>query len=160
LTLDRAADFADTTLLAVPATLWLLVACATLWLLATFATLWLLPALKWRACFTIVTDLCDTVRVLFMARECLFDFALLALTLVEGADLSVVVAAAAGLVSVAAGVWARTGAASIEAATRAMATLRSMDLPFGEVARVLCVREGGSVDRLTTDLGAIMRPPR
>jgi hypothetical protein len=116
LTLDRAADFADTTLLAVP------------------ATLWLFPALKWRACFTVVADLCEAVRMLRMARECLFDFDLLALTVVEGADLSVVVdgAAAAGLLSVAAGVWAMTGAASIEAATRAMATLRNMDIYLSE----------------------------
>ncbi len=96
MTLDRAADFADTTLLAVPATLWLLVA---------FATFWFLAALKWCACFTVVTDLCETVRVLRMARECLLDFDLLALAVVDGADLPVVVdgAVAAGLVSVAAG---------------------------------------------------------
>ena len=141
MTLDRAADFADTTLLVLP------------------ATLWLFEALKWRACFTITAGLCATVRVLRMARECLLGFDLLAFTVVEGADLSVVVEGAVGLVSVAAGVWAMTGAASTEAATRAMATLRNMELPFGKWLAFVSAR-GGPVDRLTTDLAAIMRRPR
>ena len=120
MTLDRVADFADTTLLAVPASLWFFV------------------ALKWWACFTVFTGLCEAMRVVRMARECLLDFDLLALTVLEGADLPMVVdgAAVTGLVSLAAGAWAMTGAASIEAAMRAMATLRNMELPFGEVARV------------------------
>jgi hypothetical protein len=79
---------------------------------------------------------------------------------VEGADLSVVGAAAAGLVSVAAGVWAMTGAASIEAATRAMATLRNMDICLSENWLAFWSARGGPVDRLMTDLAAIMRPPR
>jgi hypothetical protein len=44
---------------------------------------------------------------------------------------------------VAAGVWAMTGAASIEAATRAMATLRNMDIYLSENWLAFGRREAG-----------------